>query len=71
MKTFFFAMAIAAAALVYYNQEVKYQLMLWSNGSSVGSGYHSGGSSITRGMSSFGSSLGNSYESMGKSFSGN
>ncbi|MGH6934119.1 MAG: hypothetical protein ACREEE_17015 [Dongiaceae bacterium] len=70
MRMFFFAMAIAAAALVYYNKEVKYQLMLWSDGG-VGNGYRSSGKSVTQGMASFGSSLGNSFESMGKGLSGN
>jgi hypothetical protein len=68
VRTFFFAMAIAAVAVLYYNKEIKHQLQMWSSGSNS---YQYSGKSVTHGMASFGSSLGNSFESMGKGISGN
>jgi hypothetical protein len=68
MRIFFLAMAIGAIAIIYYNDEIRYQLMLWSGGSN---GYQYHGSSVTHGMAGFGSSLGNGFRKMGEGISGN
>jgi hypothetical protein len=69
MRFFFLAIVIATVAFVYYNDEIKYQLMLWSGGSRS-STYYSG-SPVTNGMASFGSSLGSGYQKMGEGIAGN
>ncbi len=69
MRFFFFALVLGAIAVIYYNDEIKYQLMLWSGGSSNGAFHQSG--SVTHGMASFGSSLGNGFQKMGEGIAGN